>query len=538
MPINSIDRYEEIEEFNEIEFLKKCRNDLTFHIREVQGVKTLEPYQEKIAKAISDNQFISIAACHDLGKTFTIARVILAIGSIYNGCKIITTAPTWDLVRLVLWSEINSGYRDSLTPLGGRMLLTEWHQDKEWFVVGLSPREEAGGASQSQGRASNFQGMHSKTMTVVVFDEATGVPHGRWKQVDGMMTSKNVKFIAIGNPTTKQCAFYTCFKDPSFHKIYLSCFDSPNLIANGIDSIEKLMFYVEKYKGLDSDEKRFQMLKEFKTVNDYLLTTQWVISRVAKWGIDHPLTQSKVLGRFPDEDEKALIHLHDIEKSQWREISETPKIRSIGVDPARFGSDSTVITVLDGKTQTHRVSVQKYDNVEIAGTVIQLVLSLPRREVERIAIDTTGIGSGVTDILKERSRDGTLPLSVEILECHFGSTDMSELDKSRFANLKAKIFVNLADDIKSELKLLNDSVYSEELPSILFKFNSKGQYYIESKDEYKKRTGLGSPDSADSLALANYGRTNTGGIGRFDESLVTSSIMASTIAGSMSGGNW
>ncbi len=62
---------------------------------------------------------------------------------------------------------------------------------------------------------------------------------------------------------------------------------------------------------------------------------------------------------------------------------------------------------------------------------------------------------------------------------------------------------------------MNETVYAEELPTINKDYNKKGQLVIESKKDYKKRTGRGSPDSSDSLALANFGRYDEIKIGVF-----------------------
>jgi hypothetical protein len=48
-------------------------------------------------------------------------------------------------------------------------------------------------------------------------------------------------------------------------------------------------------------------------------------------------------------------------------------------------------------------------------------------------------------------------------------------------------------------QLLNDDEYYE-MTNIKYKFNHKGQIFLESKEDIKKR-GLPSPDAFDSLAL-------------------------------------
>ena len=68
-----------------------------------------------------------------------------------------------------------------------------------------------------------------------------------------------------------------------------------------------------------------------------------------KWGVDHPLFISKVLGEFPVDSDGTLINLGVIEEAMLRVYYPLPGDRkTLGVDVARFGSDSTVLTALHG----------------------------------------------------------------------------------------------------------------------------------------------------------------------------------------------
>lgn len=497
--------------------LKKLQRNLVYHIEEIQGVETLEEYQKRIVKAVTQYDRVVVSACHCVGKTFTLSRIILAIGSCFPGAKIITTAPTYVQVEKLLWSEIRTGHRNSRIPLGGKMLQTEWKIDDDWFAIGVSPKDDAGG-SDTQGSGSRFQGFHGEHV-IIVFDEATGIHPKRWVQMEGMMTSANVKFIGIGNPTTKASEFYKCFSSPEYFKMYLSCFDSPNLSANGIHDLADLEKEIEFVKTLD-DEAYQSRLKSYKTPRPRLITLAWVVAGGVKWGLSHPLFQSKVLGQFPEEDENALFHMNMLIEAQKRPAPAETEIRSIGVDPARFGSDSSVITVIEGNRQVKRISANKVSTTDLTGKIVHLVNSLPRRRQEIICVDATGIGAGVIDQLREVQSQKAIPQTIRLKEVHFGAQCENAEERTRYANLKAKIFVELSDDMKSSLQISEDSVYLEELPTILYKFDTKGRYVIESKDDYKKRTGMSSPDNADSLAIANYGRNLVSSIGRFDANFV------------------
>jgi phage terminase large subunit len=122
----------------------------------------------------------------------------------------------------------------------------------DWFAVGFTTQKQAsGGQGQTN---SGFQGVHAPGGVLVVFDEATGIPADVWKQLEGLMTQAHVKFVAIGNPTTKACEFFRCFSDPTFKKVHLSCYDSPNLIANKITSRAALVRELGRLKEMDEEE--------------------------------------------------------------------------------------------------------------------------------------------------------------------------------------------------------------------------------------------------------------------------------------------
>ena len=507
-----------------------------FHLEKIQGVTTAEPYQEDILLAIAKHDRVVISACHDIGKTWILAKAVLWLGSCFPGAKIITTAPTFLQVEKLLWSEIRAGYRKTKFHLGGTLLNTAWNIEDDWFCFGMSPKEDAG-ASDRQGSDSRFQGVHG-ALTVIVFDEATGVGPKRWIQVEGMLTSANVKFIGIGNPTTKQCDFARCFQSPMYKKISLSCFDSPNLKVNNVTdfaALEKEVIYV---KQLPEDE-RLDRIANYKVIQPKLLTLSWVVGGALKWGFSHPLFLSKALGKFPDEDENACIPLWVVEEAQRRKGDNSKPIRAIGVDPARFGADSTVITVIEGNRQTIRKELVKADTAQTTGEIVRLINSLPRKTREIVSIDATGLGAGVVDQLIERRRDKVIPDMIEIREIHFGAMCPRDDDKLNYTNLKAKLFMQLSEDLKTDLSIIGDGVYLEELPAILYKFDSRGRYVIESKDDYKKRTGLSSPDSADSLAIANYGRHSIHALGNFSSNMASSDFKnTSTIVNKGFDGGW
>ncbi len=470
-----------------------------------------EAYQERILRAIVEHDRVAISACHDVGKSWTLARVVLWAGSCFPGSKIITTAPTNRQVEKILWSEIKTAYARAKYPLGGRMLSTEWKitEEGDWFAMGFSPANEAAGTGDGQGTQSTFQGFHAggEGYLIVIFDEATGVKSALWTMAEGLLTSHRVKFICIGNPTSAQSEFFKCFSNRAWHKIKLSCFDSPNLIANGVTTMAALQAEVDYCKGLADDEFQTRV-KSYRVTKGYLLTLRWVVEKAIEWGMDSPLFLSKVLGEFPEEGENVAIPLRVVEEAQRRVAEVLPTDRkTMGVDVARYGSDSTVITRQHGPLVTGKVRLNKINTMQVVGEIVrQCREDMP----DIIVVDVGGLGAGVVDRLEELRNEGQLVHShVEIRGVNFGrgfDAELQPLEKERYVNQKARMFDLLAADMRANMQLPEEEIYEAELPQIQYRWDSAGRKYIESKDEFKKRTGRGSPDTADSLALSNYGR--------------------------------
>lgn len=491
-----------------------------FHIEHFQGVKTLEPCHVKIIEAVQQNNRVCISACHGIGKTFTLAKLVLWFLSSHVSSKVLTTAPTNRQVNSLLWSEIRKGFKHANMHLGGEILETpNWKIAEDWFAIGYSPDKGPEGARDGSSSSSSFQGFHAKDMLIII-DEATGVPKSIWSQIESMSTSGNVKIVGIGNPTTKNCTFYEHFSSRIWKSLNLSCFDSPNLQMNGFNNLNDLREELSKLMQLPDDEMRAR-IQSYKVKNKSLVTANWVMTMALPdgWGIDSIPFKTRVLGEWPEIEDDVFFPEHVVTKAHQRREEPKPITkRYIGIDPARFGTDKSVITVIENFTQVKRYEIVGKDTSFQAGKITQIVRDCQRVEDEKILVDATGVGGGVLDQLKQNQAQGLIPESISLIEIHFGETADEPLDdkikqqkdKERYYNKKAKIIDLLAKDIQDNLCLTDYEVYKNELPGLLYSYDNKGRMKVENKDDYIKRTGKTSPDSAESLAIANYGRHTKG----------------------------
>jgi hypothetical protein len=72
---------------DETALLERCQKDGVFHIEEVQGVSTMETFQKRLVRVIWENSFTAIRSCHDMGKTWTLSKVVLAFTSSFPSAR-------------------------------------------------------------------------------------------------------------------------------------------------------------------------------------------------------------------------------------------------------------------------------------------------------------------------------------------------------------------------------------------------------------------------------------------------------------------
>lgn len=428
--------------------LDRARQDPVFFVRQVLGGDPWEK-QEEILKAVRDHKRVAVRACHGVGKTKVAAWVALWFLYTHPNSKVITTAPTWHQVENLLWREIHAAHAASRIPLGGKVLQTQIELGKQWFALGLSTD-----------KPERFQGFHAEDILLIV-DEASGVDQQIFDAAEGFLTSTGAKLLLIGNPTQLSGEFYNAFRSPLYHKIHISAFDSPNLKAG-------------------------------KVVRPYLVTQEWVEEKRLKWGEDSPLWYSRVLGEFPEQGDDTLIPLAWIEAAQQRWFAEQDGGPiELGVDVARYGSDSTVIVVRKGNKASIVAQIYGQDTMEVTGRVID---ALRQTGASIAKVDEIGIGTGVVDRMKEQR------YPVQGM-----NTSEAAYDKERFANKRAEWYWGLRERFQSgDIAIPPDDELASQLASLKYKFDSRGRIQIESKEDMRKR-GLPSPDKADALMLAFAG---------------------------------
>jgi hypothetical protein len=185
-----------------------------------------------------------------------------------------------------------------------------------------------------------------------------------------------------------------------------------------------------------------------------------------------------------------LIGMSDVESAsklvyQDGDVIEFPLV--VGVDPARFGDDRSVIVVRQGLRMEKPMIHHGVDNMQLAGLVAQVI---DDRDPDAVFIDVGG-GAGVIDRLRQ--------LDYYIVEVPFGG---KANQPNLFVNRRAEMWWQVKEWLGNGGSIPNDTALKAELSTPTYWFDAIGKRCLESKDEIKKRLqGGGSPDIADALAL-------------------------------------
>lgn len=427
-------------------------------------------WQALVAADVASEPKVAVKSGQGVGKTALEAGLILWFLVCRPYSKVIATAPTMQQLYDVLWAEIAKWLNTSKV----KNLLT-WTKTKV-YMVGDSERWFA--TAKTATKPENMQGFHEDHMLIVV-DEASGVADPIMEAIIGTLSGADNKLLLMGNPNRIEGVFYDAFgKDRDKYKTHtVSSRESKRTNKDNIEMIE------------------------------------------SKYGRDSDVVRVRVDGQFPKGALDSFISLETVELACSKnnridqKCIDAAKTLHIGVDVARFGDDKTVITP---RISTKVFEFRKYSKkstMETAGNVLlcckEYMKWFPQIKHCTIKVDDTGVGGGVTDRLNEVIKEEKLPYKVIPVNNGDSATDdyYFNLGGQLWGNVKELLEINFSNTIQgkgdAQLELPCDDEMIKQLSIRRYHMTSKGKIQLESKKEMKER-GVGSPDVADSLALAMY----------------------------------
>ena len=330
-------------------------------------------------------------------------------------------------------------------------------QPKKWFGdyiespkgLGKSTRYYyANGQLWSEENPDSFAGAHNFDGEFAIFDEASGIPSVIWTVQEGVFTENTPDrfWLAFSNPRKNSGAFFECF-----HK-------------------NREMWRTTK---VDS-----------RTVEGISVSTYDNI--IAQFGEDSNEAKVEVYGEFPSSDDDQFIGPGIVNAAVQRELhkdSSAPIV--VGVDPARGGSDATVIAIRQGRDL---LELRKYHGEDTMQTVGRVIDTIKEWSPSLTVIDEGGLGYGILDRLVEQGYN--------VRGVNFGSKAKNPVEHG---NKRAEIWSAMREWLKTA-SIPDDRQLKDDLTGPLKKPTSSGAIMLEGKKEMRAR-GMPSPDNSDALAV-------------------------------------
>ena len=389
-----------------------------------------------------------------IGKSALVSWLVIWMLSTRIGSTTIVSANSEAQLRSVTWAEITKWLSMSLNSHWFEISATRVAPAK-WLTEIVEKDLKMGtrywGAEGRLWSAENpdaYAGVHNFQGVMLVFDEASGIEDSIWSVAAGFFTENtpNRFWMAFSNPRRNSGYFYECFngkRDFWRNKI---------VDARSVEGTDKAVYQqiIDEY-GADSNQAYVEVYGQFPSASDDQFIGSYLVD--------------EAMGRDKWKDQSAPI--------------------VIGVDPARFGADSTVIAVRQGRDI---IAIKKYrgdDTMEVVGRVIE---AIEEYKPALVVVDEGGLGAGVVDRLKEQR--------YKIRGVNFGSKSKNPL---MWGNKRAEMWGELRTWLKTA-SLPKDRYLKSDLIGPMMKPDSKGTIFLESKKDMKAR-GLASPDAADAIAV-------------------------------------
>jgi hypothetical protein len=447
--------------------------------------------QVEILRALKDHRKVCVQSCHGIGKSYSASRAAAWWVDAHPAgeAMAITSAPSAQQVRSILWSELGKAHRKGgLDGYITRGQVPEWIVDNQQVAFGRKPADYV---DQDEAR-TQFQGIHARYL-LVVLDEACGVPQWLWEATETLVTNEASRILAIGNPDDPTSHFAKmCAPGSGWHVIKVSAFDTPNFTGEPVP----------------------------EQLTDSLVSRLWVDERRQEWGEESPLYISKVLGEFPEVSDDVIITPKLVRQAHERDRSghAIADQGRFGMDVAEFGADETCIYRNRGGMIRLEDAWRKQD-VDVSRARTQVLLE--RDRWRPIHIDVVSIGAGVVRPLANRG--------FKVTPFNGG---WAAHDPDRFVNRNSEVWWAFREGLEAGLIDLDpaDELLASQLQSRRWGLDaSQRRIRIETKPEMAAR-GIKSPDRADAAILsyveAGFRIPEAGSVMGGDDGSITSDLLA------------
>lgn len=421
-------------------------------VRELFGVIP-DPKQEQILRAFPHSPRIAMKASKGTGKTCTEAWLCWNFLLTRPHPKIAATSISADNLSDCLWTEMSHWQQKSkllkeMFVWTKTRIFAKEHPETWW----MSARQWSKTGDKGQ-QANTLAGLHADYI-MFILDESGGIPEAVMASAEAALSScKEGHLVQGGNPTHLE------------GPLYRAC------------TSEKDLWEVFEMTGDPDDPNRSARVD-----------IGWAKSQIEKYGKDNPWVLVNVFGKFPPSSFNALIGPEEVRlaiQRRYRDGEFNNYAKILGIDVARYGSDSSVIFPRQGLQAFDPLQYRGVDGTEGAGLTIN---KWNTWGADACFIDNSG-GFGAS-WLDNLIRLGKAPVGIAF--------NINSSDRQYF-NKRAEMAFLLVDWIKRGGALPDIPELTQSLISTTYTFKGD-QLLIEPKDDIKAKLGF-SPDHMDALML-------------------------------------
>jgi hypothetical protein len=421
---------------------REVLTELTEHIKQNNGKVDFDTFR------------MATSSGRGIGKSALVSWLVIWMLTTRIGSTTIVSANSEAQLRSVTWAEITKWLSMAMNThwfevSATRVMPAKWLTELVERDLKLGTRYwGVEGRLWSAENPDSYAGVHNFSGVMLVFDEASGIDDSIWSVASGFFTENtpNRFWLAFSNPRRNSGYFYE-----SFHS--------------------KREFWKNK-------------IVDARTVEG---TDKAVYQQIIdEYGADSAQAHVEVFGEFPNASDDQFIGSHVVDEAMARDKYKDQSAPIIlGVDPARFGADSTVIAVRQGRDI---IAIKRFKGDDTMETVGRIIECMEEYKPVLVNIDEGGLGAGVVDRMKEQR--------YKVKGVNFSNKSKNMM---MYGNKRAEMWGEMREWLKTA-SIPKDRTLKTDLISPLMKPDSKGAIFLESKKDMKAR-GLASPDAADAIAL-------------------------------------
>jgi hypothetical protein len=463
-------------------------------------VKVPQWWQANVLWDLARHRYVSVAAGHGVGKSFLIGRAAwwLMITKKVPGehLKVPCTGPSGNNIEDVLWHEIRSTHSELHPFLRDEFVV---NSDTAFHVSRIETEEGEGSygdawfaklRTASKEKPENMQGFHGKP-TLFIVDEAAGVPDECYQVMGGALSGSESYGMMFANPGRLKGYFHRSHhsRDSMWKCHQISC------LENTVNHRRKFFYFGA-------------MGQRIPIVSNGRVSERYPKDMAQEYGENSPTYAFRVKGEFPNSEDETLILPQWVDDAckrgpEYSEESKKKSDRFMGVDIAYQGGDFSSLVIRCGNEIEHIERWFGHDPEESATRVAAVYEEylVNKMKVKTIFVDDTGVGAGVTAILRKRGYPA-VAVMVGVAAPDLPGTRCAlvrdwlwwqcriffQRKRPRFAQTKGKAWERLIDS----------------LPLITYESKTGGKVKVEAKKDLKKRLGVRSPDECDALNLTFF----------------------------------